>query len=127
LPRQRIADHSNNVDIVSLFFGFSHHPFNIFLNQGSCYNNDPSFNFGHPTGTSRGPLNTLFVNVSQKSCAMQHLAAETADAASLLDMQSAVQIDANGLSPSSLIFDGVSACHQPLYFSTYLFRSFSQP
>jgi hypothetical protein len=122
-----IANHSNNVDLVSLFFGLLHYPFDAFSNQDSFNIHDTPFTFEHTTGSSRGPLNTSFVDALHKSCAIQHLAAETADAASLLDLQSAARVDTNGMSPSSSFFDDVSICRQPFYFGTYRLRYFSQP
>lgn len=44
----------------------------------------------------------------QKSCAMQHLAAKTADAALLLDVQYVARDEDHGVSAQGFVFDDVS-------------------
>jgi hypothetical protein len=121
-----IANHSNNVDLVSLFCGLSHYSIDSFSNQDSYNIHNTPFDIEQTNGSFRGPLNTPFVDAFHKSCAIQHLAAETADSASPLDLQSAARVDTNGMSPSSFFFDQVSICHQPFLFwhlSSSIFQS----
>lgn len=51
------------------------------------YFTNASQSLGYANCASRAPLSTPFVEANHKTCAMQHLVAQTADAASLLDFQ----------------------------------------